>query len=192
MNHAFEWLDLHPIFWPLFIILARISDVSIGTVRTIAVVRGYRLFAAILGFCEVTIWLLIVSGILEDITLLKIISYGVGFALGNYVGIHLEQQLAMGIQLIFLISRGKAHAVAFGLRMADYLVTELPAYGRKGEVALCFTVVPRRQAPEVLRIARTVDENVNVIVEDVRQMSLVTRPATAVPVTGWRSIIKKK
>ncbi len=55
------WLDAHAVFWPLFIFLARVTDVSIGTMRTIFVVRGHRMFAAMLGFVEVIIWIVAAS-----------------------------------------------------------------------------------------------------------------------------------
>jgi uncharacterized protein YebE (UPF0316 family) len=188
-----HWLDAHAVFWPLFIFLARVADVSIGTVRTIMVVRGRRGIAAALGFCEVIIWVVAVSGVLRhDLTVVKVLAYGSGFAAGNMAGVWLEQWLAIGMQRVILISRGRHHSVAFGLRLAEYLVTEVPARGGRGEVAMCFLIVPRRQAPQVLRIARAIDPDVVIIVEDVRTTSLSRRGAAGHEATGWRAIVKKK
>lgn len=39
------------------IFCARILDVSIGTLRTILIIRGYRVEGSILGFLEILIWL---------------------------------------------------------------------------------------------------------------------------------------
>jgi len=185
-------LNLHPAFWPLYIFFARIGDVSIGTMRTIFVVRGHRFIAAGLGFFEVIIWLTAVSGVLAgELTLPRILAYGLGFASGNVVGIWLEQLLAVGQQRVILISQGRHHSVAFGLRLAEYIVTEVPARGGQGEVALCFVIVPRRQVAEVLRIARSVDPQVFTAVEDIRHTSL-SRQLGPYPSTGWREILKKK
>ena len=41
---------------PLLIALARITDVSIGTLRIIFIAKGLKLWAPILGFFEVSIW----------------------------------------------------------------------------------------------------------------------------------------
>ena len=191
MDVMIEWLDAHPICWPMFIILARVMDVSIGTIRTIVVVRGYRVVAGVLGFFEVTIWVLAVSGVLREVTWVKLLAYGTGFGLGNIVGIRIEQALALGNQMVMMISRGRNHGVAFALRLADYAVTEVPAKGRSGEVAMCFTVVPRDQVAHVTHIAKAVDENTFIVVEDLRTTHFRHRP-TAVPATGWRAIIKKK
>jgi len=191
MAELMRFLDANPFFWPVFIVCARVVDVSLGTMRTICVVRGYRTVAACLGFCEVVIWVVAVSGVLRELTAVKILSYGLGFALGNACGVWLEQKMALGTQLVLMISCGKAHAVAFGLRLAEFIVTEIPARGGRGDVALCFAVVPRRRTATVVRIARAVDHEVITVVEDVRGTSLARHP-TAVPATGWRALVKKK
>lgn len=51
-----------PIYLPLLIFLARIVDVSIGTIRIMMVIEGRRLLAATLGFLEVVIWILAAGG----------------------------------------------------------------------------------------------------------------------------------
>lgn len=190
--HLVDFLNLHPAFWPLYIFVARIADVSIGTMRTIFVVRGHRFIAAGLGFFEVIIWLTAVSGVLAGpLTPQRILAYGLGFASGNVVGIWLEQLLAVGQQRVILISQGRHHSVAFGLRLASYIVTEVPARGGQGDVAMCFVIVPRRQVAEVMRIARSIDPEVFTAVEDVRHTSL-TRQIGPYPTTGWRAVVKKK
>lgn len=42
----------------LFIFVARIFDVSLGTMRTIMLVRGRKLYAAAFGFFEVIIYII--------------------------------------------------------------------------------------------------------------------------------------
>ena len=196
MQEIIDWLNLHPWFWPAFIISARVIDVSLGTMRTIFVVRGHRGIAACLGFAEVIVWMVGVSGVLTEVTVVKVLSYGVGFALGNACGIAVEQKLAIGQQIVTLISPRRSNAVAGALRLADYRVTEIPARGGRGNVAMCVTVVSRRKTPEVLRIARTVDDEVLSTVEDIRQTTLIRKPATAEGMpssyTGWRAVLKKK
>jgi uncharacterized protein YebE (UPF0316 family) len=193
MTDLLQWLDQAPPFvWPLFIFFARVTDVTIGTMRTITVVRGYRFVAALLGFVEVIIWLVAVSGVISHgLTLGKMLAYGAGFAAGNATGVWVEQKLALGKQLVRLLSRHRGRAIAEGLRLAGYIVTEVPARGVKGEVALCFVVVPRQQCPQVLAIAQRIDPDVLDTVEDLRHVRLSRHVGPANP-TGWRSILKKK
>ncbi len=184
------WLDAHPYLWPLFIVPARVADVSLGTVRTIAVVRGRRVLATVLGFVEVILWVSVVSGVLAEITLLKLVSYATGFALGNLAGIWIEQRMALGEQLVTLVSSHRTQSVAFALRLANYVVTEVPAKGRAGEVAMCFAVVPRRQTRELLTTARGVDADVHAVVQDINATDL-TMPHTR-RATGWRAVFQRK
>lgn len=190
MQELTGWINDYPVLAVLFIIAARVVDVSLGTMRTIAVVRGYRLLAAALGFFEVIIWISAVSGVLHDIRWWKVIAYGVGFGLGNLTGVMLEGKMAMGQQMLTLISRHYSHALAFALRLADYRVTEIPAQGRDGPITMCLVVVSRRKCDRAIELARGVDADVQVVVEDVRSTTMARRPGFLA--TGWRALAKKK
>lgn len=191
MNTVFAFLNENPWFWPAFIITARIGDVSIGTMRTILVVRGWTTWAAVLGFFEVLLWASASAGVLTDITLLKVASYALGFALGNATGILIERRIGLGKQMVMLVSGKRSSSVAFALRLAGFGVTQVPAKGMAGKVAMCLTVVPRRRTAEVLRIARAVDDAIHATIQDVQDTSL-SIPATPTMLTGWRAVLKRK
>ncbi|MFW5682740.1 MAG: DUF2179 domain-containing protein [Phycisphaeraceae bacterium] len=191
VSQVFSFLDAHVWLWPAFIIVARVCDVSIGTVRTILVVRGWVKWAALLGFFEVLIWAAASAGVLVDISLLKVTSYAAGFALGNATGILIEKRIGLGKQMIMLVSASRSPSVAFALRLAGFGVTQVPARGMSGKVAMCLTVVPRRKTEEVLRIARHVDEAIHATIQDVQETSL-SIPTTPTMLTGWRAIGKRK
>ncbi len=192
MSELLRMLDAHPALWPVFIFCARVMDVSIGTLRTILVVRGSRFLAPSLGFVEVTIWVCAISGVLTHLDRwYNIVAYASGFATGNALGIVLEQKVAIGMQAIRLISCAKYAAVAAGLRLAGYGVTEIPARGLHGDVTVAFVVVPRRETQTVIRTAARIDPEVSCTVEDVRSTNLQTY-RRALPPTGWRGILKRK
>ncbi|HEV57052.1 MAG TPA: hypothetical protein ENN87_06090, partial [Phycisphaerales bacterium] len=91
---------------PVAIFVARICDVSVGTLRIIAVARGRRVAAAILGFFEVLIWITVISHVMQNLTNpWCYVAYAAGFATGNYVGIRIEQMLAMGQLVVRVITR---------------------------------------------------------------------------------------
>ncbi len=71
------------IILPLLIFTARICDVSLGTIRVIFVARGYRYLAPILGFFEISIWLLAIGQIMRDLdNIVTYFAYAGGFASG--------------------------------------------------------------------------------------------------------------
>lgn len=158
---------------PVFIFFARITDVSIGTMRLICVTRGRKTLAVVLGFLEVTVWILAISSVFSRLDhWVNIVAYAGGFATGNAVGMWIERMLAMGVQVVLLISRGSAHAVAERLRFAGMIVTTFIGAGRHGPVSLCLAIVPRRKTASVIRMAKDIDPDVIVTVEDVVESSI--------------------
>lgn len=82
----------------LKIFFVRILDVSLGTIRTMFVVRGKKLISSIIGFFEILVWFLVVKEALqtESNSIFIAISYSLGFATGNYIGALLSDKLITG------------------------------------------------------------------------------------------------
>ena len=136
---------------PLFIFLARIIDVSLGTLRIIFVTKGMRSVAPLVGFFEVLIWLLAISRIMQDLdNWLCYIAYAAGFASGNFVGMYLEERLAIGHEMIRVITRKDATNLVQELRGKGYGVTSVKAEGIEGEVAVIYIIARRSMIKEVL------------------------------------------
>ena len=136
---------------PLFIFLARIFDVSLGTLRIIFVTKGMRSVAPLVGFFEVLIWLLAISRIMQDLdNWLCYIAYAAGFASGNFVGMYLEERLAIGHEMIRVITRKDATSLIEELRGKGYGVTSVKAEGIEGEVAVIYIIARRSMIKEVL------------------------------------------
>jgi hypothetical protein len=88
----------------LLIFFARLADVSLATFRMIMVIRGKRIIAACIGFVEATIYILAVGKVLSAMNNpLNILAYALGFATGNYVGIFLEEKMALGSIIVQVI-----------------------------------------------------------------------------------------
>ena len=49
----------------LLIVLARVTDVTLDTLRTASIVQGRRVFAAILGFFQSVIYVVAIAKVLE-------------------------------------------------------------------------------------------------------------------------------
>jgi uncharacterized protein YebE (UPF0316 family) len=136
---------------PLFIFVARIMDVTLGTIRIIFVTKGIRKIAPIFGFFEVLIWLLAISRIMQDLdNWVCYIAYAAGFATGNFVGMYFEEKLAIGHELIRVITRKDARELIEELRTKGYGVTSVKAQGIEGEVAVIFIIARRSRIQEIL------------------------------------------
>ena len=163
----------------LLICLLRITDVSMSIMRMILAVRGHRVLAAFIGFFEVLIWLVAVGKALEHLnSIIHVIGYAGGFAVGNYVGVWLEGRFALGVNVVRAVIRRprgeeKApHAVraARSLRSEGFAVTELEGRGLRSYVDILNVVTPRRRVPHVIRIIRDHDPTTFLSVEEVRSV----------------------
>jgi uncharacterized protein YebE (UPF0316 family) len=157
---------------PILIFLSRIFDVSLGTLRIIFVNKGMRYLAPIIGFFEVLIWLIVISQVMQNIkSPINYIAYAGGFAAGNFIGILIEQKLAMGITLIRIITSKKANELLLDLRSKGYSVTNIPALANSGKVEVIFLPVRRKDISNVIDIVKIYNPNAYYTIEDVRHLS---------------------
>ena len=162
---------------PAFIFLARICDVTIGTMRIIFVSRGMKMVAPILGFFEVFIWIIAVGQIFQNLTNpLNYFAYAAGFATGNYVGMIVEEKLAMGLALIRIITQRDATNLINYLRAAGYGVTVLDAQGKQGPGKVIFSVVKRKNIKNVEDAIHEFNPKAFYSIEDVRRAAEGTFP----------------
>jgi uncharacterized protein YebE (UPF0316 family) len=176
----------------LLIIIARIGDVSLGTMRTIMVVQGRRWISWGLGFFEVLIWLYAVSSVMRNLEHpIYALCYAFGFATGNYVGLTVERWLSLGDQAVRIFTR-RGPAMAGFLRENQFGVTEFDGRGRDGPVHHLFIQARRRGIARLVNLARQIDPECFYVVEDVRSASTAYANGSSREPTGWRAIIKKK
>lgn len=182
----------------LLIVIARVMDVSIGTLRTVMVVNARAWWAFFLGFVEVLIWITVVSRIITAMDhWLYYVAYALGFALGNYIGITVEQRLAFGTQVLRVFSR-RAHELATALRatglgddMPPLTVTEMEARGHLGPVGVLFLQVPRKLAPDVAARVVAIDPEAYYVIDDVRSASSA-KMRSADRLLTWRGLLNRK
>lgn len=169
-------MDWQMIAVMVLIFFARIGDVTLGTLRTMSVIRGHRWAAWGLGLLEVLIWVFAVSTVVTQMQFKPwyALPYALGFATGNFVGVTVEGWLARGDQVIRVFTR-KGEATAARLRAHSFRVTEIDGRGRDGPVMLLFIQCKRRQAREVIAIARQMDTECFYIIDDVRGSSAAER-----------------
>ena len=118
----------------LLIFFLRIGDVSLGTLRLIMIAKGHRQPAAILGFFEVTIWILAVSQVLTGITnIWTLLGYSGGYAAGTSVGMLIESHFNTSKVEIRVISPEKSQAILeslsrYNVSMLEFTGLILPVF----------------------------------------------------------------
>ena len=93
------------IFSYMFIFLARVLDVSLGTLRIIYLTRGRSKVAAGIGFIEIVVYVIALGMVIGNLDRpLNVIIYALGFAAGNLVGGFIEEKIAVGHVTVFFFS----------------------------------------------------------------------------------------
>lgn len=170
LNIAFDWQTW--VIIPLFIFVARIFDVSIGTLRIILVNRGYKVLAPILGFIEVFIWVVAISKIMENLdNWVNYIFYAAGFATGNFVGMYLEEKLAIGKVGVRIITKKGADKLIKNIGDEGFGITYVEAQGKHGDVHIIYSTCKRKKLNKLLDLVHEYNPKAFYTIEDIRHAS---------------------
>ena len=176
----FEGIDPTLVEWviiPVLIFMARIIDVSLGTLRIVFISKGNKLIAPILGFMEVLIWLIAITQVMQNLNnAVSYLAWAGGFATGNFLGLRIEQKLALGQVVVRIITVEHASKLIERLTGRGYRLTCVDARGTRGKVNLLFMIVKRKKLEEVISIIRDYNPNAFYSVEDVRSVSEMEVP----------------
>ena len=89
----------------LFIFICKILENSIGTLRLIIVSNGKKLEGAILNFILSIVWIISTSLVVLNNNIYKILIFAIGSLIGSYMGSILEEKIALGNNMLFVISK---------------------------------------------------------------------------------------
>jgi uncharacterized protein YebE (UPF0316 family) len=175
------------------IFCARIIDVSLGTMRTIAIVQGRTRTAFVLGFFEVAVWITVISAVVSKIAENPTLTvfYALGFSTGNVVGIRLERRLAFGHAVLRVISPQNGERMAGAIRSCGCAVTTFQGWGRSGPVTELYVACRRKDLDEMIAAVRRIEPEAFYITELAGDVSKVCRYAAPEP-TGWRAVLKRR
>lgn len=153
----------------LFIFLARIIDVSMGTIRMILLVKGQRKIATTIGFFEVMIYLIVLGKVVGNINKpILIIAYCLGYASGNFIGSKLEEKLSIGRLIVQIIIKDISCGIVDALRDAGFGVTIFEGVGMEGNSYMLNVITERKKVKELQTIVNQLDCGAFITTMDVR------------------------
>jgi uncharacterized protein YebE (UPF0316 family) len=177
MSPAIDWNALRPELVPVLLFVLRAADLTLATLRMLALIRGRAVVAWVLGFFEAGIFVLGAAGLLANLTNLWIVAaYAAGFGTGNVIGMTLERLLLPSHNLVRVYSAGRGPGMTEALRQFGRGVTEVSARGLSGTVDVLYAMVRKRQVPKLRRQIVAIDPEAVVTIESVRSL-----------VGGWRA-----
>jgi uncharacterized protein YebE (UPF0316 family) len=157
--------------WPaLGIALLRIGDVTLNVFRMVFVVQERRLLAALASAGEASMWLSAAGIVFANMTPVRAVGYVAGVAAGTAIGMEVAKRLRLGMATVrvyadatrtddYGVPLEMGHRIATAIREAGYAATVFRGHGLRGEVDMVLATVRRRNAEEVVKLARGVDES---------------------------------
>jgi uncharacterized protein YebE (UPF0316 family) len=158
-----------PALMPLFVFLAEMCVVTLGTLRIIFIGQGRKLLAPALGLFEITIWLFAIGQVMRHLDELGCFAgFAAGFVCGNFLGILIDKRLALGTIVVRTITARDAKQLVERLCLAGFGVTRLRGEGATGPVQVVFSVIQRKELSRALEHIRSFDPQAFYSVEDVQ------------------------
>ncbi len=161
---------MNVLFLCIKIFVARIMDVSLGTFRTILTVKGKDLYAALVGFVEVTIWFIIVKEALNtgETGLFVVISYAGGFATGTFIGGKLSQKFISGNVSVQVITENRNKDLINAIRKHGYGVSVLNVMGKdnRRDKYMLFIEINKKQLRVLKELISNFDAKAFVVVNE--------------------------
>jgi len=99
------------------------------------------------------------------------LAYGAGFAMGNYVGMWLEEKLAIGMVLVRVVLRTDPSLLIEFMKKNDYGSTVVDGEGIREKVKILFSVVKRKNLGHVLTALATYNPHAFVSVDSIKTVS---------------------
>lgn len=157
----------------LFIFFARVVDVTLSTVRTLMVMQSRKLQAAFIGFFEVTVYMVALGKIVDSLdNPINLIVYGLGFACGNYVGIMVEDKIALGnLAAQIILSTPENQELIKILREKQFGVTIMEGQGIEGSRKILNIVLNRKDLKKLKDTVYDFDEKAFVVVGNINPIS---------------------
>jgi uncharacterized protein YebE (UPF0316 family) len=160
-----EW-----IFFPLIIFASRATDVSLGTLRSVLANKGMKKMVPFIGFFEVLFWLFAISTVMKNLSnFMCYLGWAGGYATGIYIGLSIEERLAIGTQVIRVFTQQDISKLIEALLNKNYSYTVLDGEGKKGAVKLIFIVVKRKNVKDVTEIIHTFSPQAFYSIEDIKR-----------------------
>jgi uncharacterized protein YebE (UPF0316 family) len=157
------------IFDALLIFLLRVIGIAVSTLATILTVQGRKLPAIITGSLSTFVYVIAIGKVVSNLdNAVNIAAYVIGFGVGTWVGMALDNRMALGYSEVRIISAMHGEEIADALREAGFGVTQTYGRGQDNPVVIVDAFVPRKSVPLVLSTTEKHDEKAIVAVSEAR------------------------
>jgi uncharacterized protein YebE (UPF0316 family) len=153
----------------LFIFLAKCADITLATIRTLFVVRGKKTLSFFIGIVEILIYLFAINKVLSNMDNFgNVLSYALGFATGNVLGIMVESRIAIGLLTAQIFTSKDVEDFSDYLRKHEFGVTVVEGRGKEGTKHILQVVLDRKTLNKFEKCINSYDPLCFVTISDVK------------------------
>lgn len=140
------------------IFLIRVFGNTISTLRLVMLARDRDGIVLVLSFLESLTFAIAIGAVVTNLdSVVNLIAYSGGYAIGSSLGVWLERRLTLGFVQLTTISPGNGRLIADTVREAGFGATEINGYGAEGEVLIIETVVERQNLKRCMDAIQQID-----------------------------------
>lgn len=149
------------------IFISKVIENGLSTLRLIVVANGKKILGAFLQFTISLVWVLATGIVVNDLLNdpLKIIFFALGSLVGSYTGSIIEEKIALGDILINCITNNKE--VNDYIKSIGYNTSIL----KTDDKDILLFVIPRRKKVEIINNIKSIDKDVLIFSEKVKNFS---------------------
>lgn len=161
---------VNPALLPVLIFFLRVLNNAVGTFRVIFMTNNNRVVGFAFASLESLLFAYTASLVITDIdNITNLTAYVLGFAVGGYVGMFIEQRYLNAYSIVDITCEEQsAHKIAIHLRDLGHGVTEMHGEGARGHVLQLRIVAHHRDVKHVVECAREIKPNCFITVEESR------------------------
>ena len=154
------------------IFLARLCDVSIGTIRIILVGKGKSVLAFFVAFIEICIWFSVardaIAGTIDSPWIM--IAYAGGYATGTLVGTRLSQKIVKGNFAVQVVTSEENDKMIDAIRKEGYAVSVVDVKGRdtENEKYMMFIEIDKKNFDHLQSLIKKLDSKAFIVVNETK------------------------
>lgn len=148
----------------LTIFLINVVYVTLNTLRMMLTMKGYQSIAPFIAMVEISIYVVGLGLVLDNLdNVINIFVYALGFGVGIFAGMKIENYLALGHILVTTIVPEDGWEIAEKLREQGYGVTTTQAYGREGNRYVLEILTPRSNERDLYKMIHQIESKAFII-----------------------------
>ncbi len=152
----------------LIIFFSKVLENALGTLRLIVVADGRKILGAILQGVISIIWILIVGAVVKNVwqNPYKVLFFTLGSVVGSYLGNFIEEKLALGNNMVMIISEDSN--LANNIRDNGFGVTVTKGEGKDSFKNILYVIITRKNIRKLINTTKKYDQKALIISESIK------------------------